>query len=234
MAQAQDSKVPIDEMLGEFERKLDRLRFQYEQYFLGIDRVEPAQLKKDVFRLQHALEQENMTSASNRFRYRSLCQRYNSYKSYWARTLRQIEAGTYARSVARLEREMRKKGVPIESLRGKKTAAQIEAALLRATSAAKPDAAAPAPAPPSSPPPERPVPPALPGGMSRDEAAQLHRSYAEARRQCGQTGSLDFASFMSTLGQRADAIRAKYGASEVRFQVAVRDGKPVLQAIPKK
>ena len=247
MAQQQEQKANVDEMLVEFERKLDRLRFQYEQYFLGIEKREPSQLKKDLFRIQHALEQENLHTAGVRFRFRSLVQRYNSYKSYWARTVRQIEMGTYPRSIARLERELRKKGLQVESLRGAKSAAQIEAAVIRATAGAKSDRAGPpaaTPAAASQPPrpaaPEAPAAPArqaaatLPTGMTQADAEALHRGYADARRQCGQAGDVDFATLMATLTQRADAIRAKYGASEIRFQVGVRDGKPVLQAIPKK
>jgi hypothetical protein len=251
MAQQQEQKLNVDELLVEFERKLDRLRFQYEQYFQGIEKMEPSQLKKDVFRIQHTLEQENLTAAGTRFRFRSLVQRYNSYKSYWARTLRQMEMGTDPRSIARLERELRKKGLAVESLRGAKSAAQIEAAVIRAASAkgGAPGAAGgrtAADAPTAStataaagpadraPAPARTPAAVLPTGMTSAEAETLHKSYAEARRQCGQTGDVDFATLMATLSQRAEAIRARYGASEIRFQVGVRDGKPVLQAIPKK
>lgn len=249
MAQPQEPKLNVDDLLGEFDRKLDRLRFQYEQYFLGIEKLEPNQLKKDLFRIQHTLEQENLNSAGVRFRFRSLVQRYNSYKSYWARTVRQIELGTYPRTVARLEREMRKKGLTV-SLRGAKSAAQIEAAVIRAASEVKSDhadSAAGGPPPASGAPPRTVAAPApaasaaparqaaaLPAGMTQADAEALHRGYADARRQCGQSGEVDFATLMSTLTQRADTIRAKYGASEIRFQVGVRDGKPVLQAIPKK
>jgi hypothetical protein len=91
----------IDAKINEFETKLDRLYRQYEQYFIGVENRPPRHPRRQVARMYRELEQLPMIKTSLKFRFRSLVQRFNSYKTYWNRTERQIEEGTYHRDVAR-------------------------------------------------------------------------------------------------------------------------------------
>jgi hypothetical protein len=95
------SSSAIDAKLNEFENKLDRLYRQYEQYFIGVEKRPPHAPRREVARLYRELEQTPMIKTSLKFRFRSLVQRFNSYKTYWNRTERQIEEGTYHRDLAR-------------------------------------------------------------------------------------------------------------------------------------
>lgn len=105
MAGLQDATpAEIDAMLNEFEQRLDTLRVRYEQYFIGVDRLPPDQMRKDVVRLMFQIEHTFVRNTAQKFRVRSLVQRFSSYKNYWDRVLRQIEEGTYERSLLKAKR----------------------------------------------------------------------------------------------------------------------------------
>lgn len=104
MAKETLAQGEIEALLNELEAKMARLRTIYEQYFLGIERMPPLTLRKDVFRIVQGFENIYIRNTAQKFRLRSLVQRFNSYKSYWGRIERQIEEGTYVRDVNRARR----------------------------------------------------------------------------------------------------------------------------------
>src|SRR5688572_31220483 len=97
---------------------MDRLKTLYEQYFLGIQKQAPTYIHSDVERKLRDLTQINIRNTSLRYRLATLQQKFGSYNSYWRRTLRQIENGTYIRNLAKIGREAAKNGadIPGESL----------------------------------------------------------------------------------------------------------------------
>lgn len=95
------SSANIEARLKQFEQKLDIVYRQFEQYFIGVEKRPPTHGRREVARMLRELEQTPMIRTDLKFRYRALAQRFNSYKSYWSRTERQIEEGTYHRDVAR-------------------------------------------------------------------------------------------------------------------------------------
>jgi hypothetical protein len=107
------SNKDIEEMLDAVDHTLDRLKTLYEQYFLGIQKQAPAFIHSDVERKLRDLTQLNLRNTSLRYRLATLQQKFGSYNSYWRRTLRQIENGTYARNLAKIGREAAKKGADI-------------------------------------------------------------------------------------------------------------------------
>ncbi|MFP4600538.1 MAG: MXAN_5187 C-terminal domain-containing protein [Persicimonas sp.] len=102
------SPSQIDSKISEFEKRLDRLYRMYEQYFIGVEQRPPRNERRQVVRLYRELEQLPKLKTSLKFRFRSMVQRFNSYKSYWDRTERQIEEGTYHRDVARAKARKRR------------------------------------------------------------------------------------------------------------------------------
>ena len=106
---------PINQeaVVTEFEHKLSRVRVLYEQYFLGIEKREPTIPLKDVVRLMRDLDKERINNTRLRYRYRSLVARFNTYRTYWYRTIRAINNGTYHRDVARLRRKMAADGINV-------------------------------------------------------------------------------------------------------------------------
>ncbi|MCX5744074.1 MAG: hypothetical protein NT062_16415, partial [Proteobacteria bacterium] len=95
----------IEESLEELDKTLDRLKALYEQYFLGTQKQAPSHIHADVERKIRDLAQLNIRNTAARYRFNMLQQKFGSYNAYWRRTTRQIENGTYTRSLSRLGRK---------------------------------------------------------------------------------------------------------------------------------
>lgn len=96
--------LELDTAIAELETRVERLRALYEQYFLGIERLEPLIARKDVDRRIWQLRREKIRNTAKRFKLQTLIQRYNTLQMYWQRVCREIERGTYRRHVLRAER----------------------------------------------------------------------------------------------------------------------------------
>jgi hypothetical protein len=106
-----EGKIDVEEVISEIEHKVERLKILYEQYFMGIEKLQPNTQKKEVARKLMELAQLNIRNTALRYRFHALNQKYASYQTYWSRTLREIENGTYYRSIARASRDAARKGV---------------------------------------------------------------------------------------------------------------------------
>jgi hypothetical protein len=87
--------------LEELEERIDRVRALYEQYFCGIEKLEPQIPRKDVDRRIVVLRKEQIRNTAMRFKFQTLVQRYNTMSQHWGRVLREIENGTFKRDLAR-------------------------------------------------------------------------------------------------------------------------------------
>jgi hypothetical protein len=97
-------QTDLERLIGELEIAVDRLRSLYEQYFMGIEKIEPMVPRKDVDRRIYVLRKEQIRNTALRFRFHMLLQRYNTYQTHWQRICRDIENGTYKRHVIRAQR----------------------------------------------------------------------------------------------------------------------------------
>ncbi len=91
----------ISQLIGELEERVERLRALYDQYFMGIERLEPLTLRKEVDRRLWTLRREQIRNTGMRFKLETVIQRYNTYQQYWQRIVREIENGTYQRDLGR-------------------------------------------------------------------------------------------------------------------------------------
>ena len=91
-------------MLSETEVQLSRIKHLYEQWFQGIERIEPQIPRKQFDRALHELRKVKPRNTALRFRYQTLIQRYTTLQTYWRRIGRQIEEGTYRRDLLRARR----------------------------------------------------------------------------------------------------------------------------------
>ncbi|MEZ4470659.1 MAG: hypothetical protein R3F60_07650 [bacterium] len=100
------------------EAELEAARREFERYFLGLEKRLPARTRDEIARRIRQFEPGR--DAVVRFRYLNLMQRHNVLEQYWARTLRQIEEGTYIRDIRRADfREARREepAEPVEPAR---------------------------------------------------------------------------------------------------------------------
>ncbi len=99
----------IDGMLNKLEQRIDTLKRRYERYFLGLEQRPPSAMHKQVVREVHEAENTHITNTAQRFKLRSLVQRFNTHKTRWNRIKRKIEEGTYHRDQKRAKRRQERK-----------------------------------------------------------------------------------------------------------------------------
>lgn len=136
------SPEEFDNEVNQLEVNLDRLRALYEQYFLGIERIEPSVARKTVDRQFWQLKRVTMRNTARRFRFQTLVQRYNTLQQHWMKVCRQIENGTYPRHIKRAKQ----RGEPDVTLRKTTLGARDRASGPEAPNA-EPEAIAPAATP---------------------------------------------------------------------------------------
>lgn len=88
-------------MVKELEVAIERLQALYNQYFMGIEKLEPTIPKKTVERKLNELRKIKFYNTALRFRFQSQVQKYSTHMTYWRRICRQIEEGTYKRDIMR-------------------------------------------------------------------------------------------------------------------------------------
>jgi hypothetical protein len=91
--------VEFEALLSDVEVRLDRLKALYEQWFQGLERLEPTIARKEVERRMVLLRKEQPRNTALRFRFQTLVQRSTTLQTYWGRVARQIEEGTYRRDL---------------------------------------------------------------------------------------------------------------------------------------
>lgn len=233
-------------VVHELELKLERLRVFYEQYFLGIVKREPLVQLKEVVRILRLLDTQQIKNTALRFRFRAATQKFNSYRTYWSRTVRQMEAGTHRRDVARVKRNFAKRGIVLPDLKDLRKPADVERALAAATAQEGAEAAAKAPAPqprateparaaaPVERPPAIPLPPVVPATLPEEQLQSLYRRFVKAKKMCGEdTQSVRYDMLARTINRQLPQLRKQHGDRDIEFQVVIKSGRTILKAIPK-
>lgn len=87
------------ELVADLEEKLERLRVEFEQYFLGIERRPPLGRKAEVQKIIRHLQTKRIGQTQLRFKFQGLVGRFNVFETYWTRIMRKIEEGTYERDL---------------------------------------------------------------------------------------------------------------------------------------
>ena len=95
--EASVSVEAIEEELRLLDFKLAQLKRDYDQYFLGNRPREPVQLRGEINKAVIKLMNTAIKNTAARFKFSSVCSRFQAYRRQWDETLRQIEAGTYER-----------------------------------------------------------------------------------------------------------------------------------------
>jgi hypothetical protein len=112
----------ILQVVEDLEPKVERLKSLYQQFFMGIEKIPPAVLRKDVERTIWLLRRERLQNTRLKFKFQQIIQRYNTYQQYWSRVMRDIEKGTYKRDVVRAAKRFGRDDVLLASGRAAETA----------------------------------------------------------------------------------------------------------------
>src|SRR4051812_45494944 len=106
----QQASVDLGEVLNELSNKIDRLKVLYEQYFMGIEKMEPQVARKEVTRVMLGLQQQYIRNTAMRFKFNTMLQKWQIYITYWNCVLCEIENGTYVRHLQKAKRKAEKEG----------------------------------------------------------------------------------------------------------------------------
>jgi len=93
----------VEEDLQVLEAKINQLKREYEQYFLGTRPREPVLLAGEVRTTMARLTNSPFQNTALKFKFSSVCSRYQAYNRQWQDTLRKIERGTYERHLFKAE-----------------------------------------------------------------------------------------------------------------------------------
>jgi hypothetical protein len=231
--------------LASVELRLRRLRMLYDQYFQGLERIEPQTERAEVDRTIDLLRRAQPRNTALRFRFNSLVQRYTTYNAYWQRTRRQIEEGTYRRDVLRARRRFASPKGTSEKKLELELDIDIEAdaiSELPPEAALEPPAAAPArPARRSSKPPKKPKPRSLPPepptagpGPSEAQIQALYKRYLDARRNNQErTDNVKLETIAKTVRDMVPKLAEKHAGKRIEFEVVLKDGRVALKPSPK-
>jgi len=113
-------------LLSDAEVQLSRIKHLYEQWFQGIERLEPQIARKQFDRMLHELRKVKPRNTALRFRYNTLIQRYTTLQTYWRRVARQIEEGTYRRDLLRARRRREAARTQREEARRHRSSSPVE------------------------------------------------------------------------------------------------------------
>jgi TolA-binding protein len=206
----------LEEQLDTMESRLDRLRSLYEQYFQGIEKLEPSMERTAV---HHQFQQMRKIRTRNtvlRFRLNQLIARMNTYETYWTRISRQIEDGTYSRDLFMARyRSRAKTDQPKEEAAGEQAASGGE---------------------------EKPAPARTPDRRAGQPRAALddrvvgaiYDAYVLAKRRCKEsTKGLTKEALANSLRKQVPAIMKQHRCKSVEFKVVIKKGKAILKAVPK-
>jgi hypothetical protein len=115
VAKVEKSDRGLEIRMDEFEQRLFVLKIEYEKYFSGLERIEPAKERDDLRRLMREIEQLPVKATRQLHRVRSLKARFSSMELYWTRNLVQIERGTHPKQKFKAKVHEAERGIASES-----------------------------------------------------------------------------------------------------------------------
>ena len=218
------NSIEISNKLNYLEKELDGLILDYEQFFLGFQRVEPISKRRTIERLFRELDNTYIANATLKFKLQTLRQRFVTYREKWNRILRQIEEGTYIREIKRAQRrgfidETEAKKLAARDARFKRKLIEEEAQKSPAREAGKAKDR------------EKSLPQREKPQSSGTDYEQLYRKYVNIN---GGKAKIPFNKWKSRLEQERLKLISKTKAKDIEFKVVEVNGKPKIKAVPKK
>jgi hypothetical protein len=255
---------PNKKTLDDLEKQAESIRRDFDQFFLGLSKRPPTTAEAQLAGLFRKMKEEELRewNTQDRFRFNQIHARFVSLERVWARTMKQIEDGTYKRDkfkVAQMRRRDAAAGHAAASTPSvvDDLAVDIDIDIdigfdddevVRPAPPPKSEPKAPPPAPRPAPRPAAPVPvAAVPvaaaapssvpmsalGGLSEQKLQHLHKVYIDAKRKTGEQSRLSLDDLRIQVAKQVHMQQQKHGVQQVDFKVVLKDGKAMLKAIPK-
>jgi hypothetical protein len=96
-------RANLEAEMQTIEADFKALEISYEQYFMGIERFEPAKERQILALRLRRMINTHIPQTDLRFRLQNVNSRFQSYAAYWDRILRLIEEGRYQRQLSHMK-----------------------------------------------------------------------------------------------------------------------------------
>jgi len=83
----------MEAKITKLEKDIEQLKKAYERYFSGVERLAPERLAASVAREVRSFTGTAITNTALRFRVQQAIARYQTYLTYWQKTLKELEEG---------------------------------------------------------------------------------------------------------------------------------------------
>jgi len=201
----------LEEELTEISGRIERLRVQYQQYFLGMEKIPPVVQREQLERRIRHSPLRDIRKSAIKFRFQTTIQRLRTLEVYWDRVVREIENGRYVRGIFR---DGAARGVKRPGDDSKKTGDKAKPSRSRQQAEKG----------------ERVV---KPGVVKEESIDSLYRQYIDARETVGMpTEGVTLESFRVSLDRQREVHMKRLGVKRVVFSVKIKDDKVVLEARP--
>ncbi len=204
--EAKKPKTNVREDLVLLESNIDKLKVKYEQYFMNIIQREPLGLRGHVDRMVSFYTHQYIPNTSNNFKFRNLADKYNSYKQYWVRTIKEIQEGTY-------KRRSEQSGLNMKDLHTKSKSDKKESIrdMLKADDEF------------------------LEADREEEaEIRKIYETYVDELKKINEsTDNITFDLMRRTVEAHKKKAEEKYGTTDLDFKINCTDGKVKIQITPK-
>jgi hypothetical protein len=209
--------------ISELSKKIDRLKYLYDQYFMGFEKMEPSVLRSQIDRHIKYSKLHGLTRPVLRLKFLNEVQRYRTLCAYFDRVLRDINNGSNVRDaffktvrVAKPDEHPQEIKQPPAQLKTdamqpakdeiKKPVIKDEAKALASLSVSE-----------------------------EEKFFRLFNEYMEAKKKYKDpVSNLSYDRFRQSIINSRNEQQKKHGDVEVDFSVTVKDGKVTLVAKTKK
>jgi hypothetical protein len=211
--------------LDDLDARISRIRVLYDQYFMGIERMEPRHLRSAIEKIFRRSKIALRGNTAQKFRFRSLQQRFISLATYWDRISRLIEDGKIRRGIGatsiglrQAQAEPRRDGSEDKERVREAPAQSLAQQRRRFRKREEPELAA---------------PPAQP--EKTDFApAEVDALYQRLKAEKSRVGEPTDKVTRSVIEKSVNAIVNKMPGKELAFRIIEKDGKVSLTAVLKK
>ena len=250
----EDNKA-LTARLNLLDSSIDKLRVVYEQFFLGLERFEPVQLRKNIQLELRLLKENPPNNTALKFLLARMETKYRTYEQYWNRVLREIEDGVYERQLQRMRRRLRDEGIPESVLDNVRTKGELEVAMAKIAELRNQQTEGDRPATPAAVAENgrnaaengrnaaengRPAAPAAaapapaPGASADPALRRAYENFVRARLSTGESlEGITPDRFFATLSSQIPKVKQAHGCAEVEIQVVVKDNKATLRFLPR-
>jgi hypothetical protein len=118
---AAKNRRTLERQINLLEQHIEELRVRYEQFFIDVLPFAPEKEQQEVVREMREILRAPFKNSADRFRIRSLISRFQTYKTYWSRVLREREEGRFQkdRFKAELHSRLEHEAKHADTLQGK-------------------------------------------------------------------------------------------------------------------